>query len=77
MNQICSVFVKKSLINLPREDLANIIGTSRESLGRLLKEFKEENLIKIDKRTIALNNLKNFNRYRGDELFLKAQTDDG
>ena len=29
-------------ILLPREDLANMIGTARESLGRLLKEFKEE-----------------------------------
>ena len=32
-------------ILLPREDLANIIGTARESLGRLLKELKEEQLI--------------------------------
>lgn len=45
---------KKAKINLPREDLANIIGTARESLGRLLKEFKEENLIKISKRTIEI-----------------------
>ena len=43
-----------SPIHLPREDLANIIGTTRESLGRLLKEFKEENLIIIDKRTIEI-----------------------
>jgi CRP-like cAMP-binding protein len=53
---------KKSLINLPREDLANIIGTSREGLGRLLKDFKEENLIEIDKRTIVINNLKKLNK---------------
>ena len=45
---------QKSEINLPREDLANIIGTTRESLGRLLKDFKEEKLIKIDKRTIVI-----------------------
>lgn len=52
---------KKSRINLPREDLANIIGTSRESLGRLLKEFKEDSLINVDKRTIVLNNFKALN----------------
>ena len=44
-------------INLPREDLANIIGTARESLGRLLKEFKAEKLIHIDKRMIEIINL--------------------
>ena len=41
---------------LPREDLANIIGTARESLGRLLKEFKEEQLIEIDSKIIRLSN---------------------
>jgi len=41
-------------INLPREDLANIIGTARESLGRLLKEFREDKLISVDKRTIEI-----------------------
>jgi len=45
---------QKAEINLPREDLANIIGTTRESLGRLLKDFKEEKLIKISKRTIEI-----------------------
>ncbi|WP_425391532.1 Crp/Fnr family transcriptional regulator [Ekhidna sp.] len=42
-------------IMLPREDLANIIGTARESLGRLLKEFKEENLIEVDNKIIRIN----------------------
>jgi CRP-like cAMP-binding protein len=45
---------QKAVINLSREDLANIIGTVRESLGRLLKDFKEEGLIKINKRTIEV-----------------------
>lgn len=40
-------------ISLPREDLANLIGTARESLGRLLKEFKEEQLIEIHGRSIV------------------------
>lgn len=44
----------KTQINLPREDLANIIGTARESLGRLLKEFKEDNLIRVQGRAIEV-----------------------
>ena len=52
---------ERSLIIIPREDLANIIGTSRESLGRLLKEFREEELIRVDKRIIELKNLKKLN----------------
>lgn len=41
-------------IILPRQDLANIIGTTRESLGRLLKEFKEDKFIQIKKRSIEI-----------------------
>jgi CRP-like cAMP-binding protein len=41
-------------IVLPREDLANIIGTARESLGRLLKEFKEDGLIEINGKAITI-----------------------
>ncbi len=41
-------------ISLPREDLANIIGTARESLGRLLKEFREEKLIEINQKSILI-----------------------
>lgn len=43
---------EKIEIILSREDLANMIGTTRESLGRLLKEFREDNLIQIKKRSI-------------------------
>ncbi len=48
----------RTQIVLSREDLANVIGTTRESLGRLLKEFREDQLIKIDKRAIEVINLK-------------------
>ena len=41
-------------IILPREDLANIIGTARESLGRLLKEFKEDEFIDVDNKVIRI-----------------------
>ncbi len=49
---------KKAAINLPREDLANIVGTVRESLGRLLKDFKGEKLIQIDRRIIEILDFK-------------------
>lgn len=45
---------EKGDIFLPREDLANIIGTARESLGRLLKEFKEDQLVEVDNKIIRL-----------------------
>lgn len=47
--------VQNGDILLPREDLANIVGTARESLGRLLKEFKEEQLIEVDKKVIRVS----------------------
>ena len=47
---------KASGIDLTREDLANIIGTSPESLGRSLKQFKDEGIVEIDKRVIYIKN---------------------
>ncbi len=41
-------------IDLTREDLANCIGTSRESLGRSLKQFKDDGMISINKRCIFI-----------------------
>lgn len=47
-----------SCIVLPREDLANIVGTATETIIRLLAEFKSENLIKTEGRKIILNDIK-------------------
>lgn len=44
------------LINLSRMDLANLVGTTRESLTRQLKSFEEEKLIEIKGRSIRLIN---------------------
>ena len=41
-------------INLTREDLANIIGTATETTIRILREFKEDGLIKIKGRIISI-----------------------
>lgn len=54
LNERYDTVHERTQIILPREDLANIIGTVRESLGRLLKEFKEENLICINNKSIEI-----------------------
>lgn len=45
---------KDEMINLTREDLANFVGTATETLIRLLKDFKEENLIQTHARKIEV-----------------------
>lgn len=45
---------KEDMINLSREDLANFVGTATETLIRLLKDFKEENLINTHARKIEV-----------------------
>ncbi|MDC3252847.1 Crp/Fnr family transcriptional regulator [Crocinitomicaceae bacterium] len=45
---------EKEIINLTREDLANFVGTATETLIRLLKDFKEETLIKTHGRKIEI-----------------------
>ena len=44
------------VINISREDLANVVGTSTESVIRSLHDFKEEGLIDISGRKISLLN---------------------
>ena len=48
----------KYKISLPREDLANIVGTATETVIRLLHDFKDEKLISVDGRSIELVNIK-------------------
>lgn len=42
------------MINLTREDLANFVGTATETLIRLLRDLKDENLIKTHARKIEI-----------------------
>jgi CRP/FNR family transcriptional regulator len=44
------------MINLSREDLANYVGTATETVIRLLKEFKDDNLLEIHVRKIEILN---------------------
>jgi len=48
----------KVVINLTREDLANIVGTATETLIRLLHDFKEDNIITTKGRKIIIENEK-------------------
>ncbi|MBL7917773.1 MAG: winged helix-turn-helix domain-containing protein, partial [Bacteroidia bacterium] len=41
-------------VDLSREDLAKFVGTARETLVRLLHDFKEEGLIETNGRKIIL-----------------------
>lgn len=41
-------------LNITKVELASLIGTSRESVTRLLKEFQEENIIKMEKSKIQI-----------------------
>ncbi len=47
---------RDEMINLTREDMANFVGTATETLIRLLKDFKEEGLIKIHTRKLEICN---------------------
>lgn len=44
----------EDMINLTREDLANFVGTATETLIRLLKDFKDEDLIVTHARKIEI-----------------------
>jgi CRP-like cAMP-binding protein len=41
-------------INMSRTDMANLVGTAKETLVRLLQDFKKENLIQADGLTIRI-----------------------
>jgi len=47
-----------SEINMSRTDLANMVGTAKETLVRLLQEFKRDNLIEANGRIIRITNRK-------------------
>ncbi|MCS4301860.1 Crp/Fnr family transcriptional regulator [Chryseobacterium sp. BIGb0232] len=46
------------LISLSRVDLANMVGTARETLARILNDFKQEKLIRSEGRKIQILNFK-------------------
>lgn len=56
---------KEDPINLSREDLANFVGTATETTIRILKEFKEDELIEINGRKIILNDTNGMKKEAG------------
>ena len=43
-------------VTLPREDIANIVGTATETVIRLLSEFKNDKLIDMEGKKIRILN---------------------
>lgn len=56
---------KDEMINLSREDMANFVGTATETLIRLLKDFKEEELIATHARKVEILNRDGLMRVAG------------
>ncbi len=56
------IIAQKTNIILPREDMANIVGTATETVIRLLSDFKTEKLIQIEGRKITLINIPDLQR---------------
>jgi CRP-like cAMP-binding protein len=44
-------------INLSREDLASFVGTARENILRVLKDFKEEGILETKGRKIIITDV--------------------
>jgi CRP-like cAMP-binding protein len=51
-----------NVLNLSREDLANIVGSATENIIRLLSEFREEKMISIEGRRIILKDVRRLKR---------------
>ena len=45
-------------INMSREDLASLVGTVRENILRILKDFKEEGILETKGRKIIIKDIK-------------------
>ena len=44
-------------INMSREDLASLVGTTRENILRILKDFKEEGILETKGRKIIITDV--------------------
>src|SRR5690606_39637363 len=45
-------------INMSRTDLANLVGTTRENIVRILTEFKENSILETNGRKIIIHDIK-------------------
>ncbi len=53
-------------ISLSREEIANLIGTATETAIRLLSEFKQDNIIELNRRKIKILNFKKLKFYANE-----------
>ena len=63
-NAILNLSDENKSLKISREDLANYVGTATETLIRCLSEFKEDQLIKIEKRVIEIVDKKTLEEIR-------------
>ncbi|XOV94780.1 MAG: Crp/Fnr family transcriptional regulator [Bacteroidota bacterium] len=61
-------------INLTRDDLANMIGTARETLINSIKEFKERKWISVNKRTITILNHQALKEVNEGKQLIRSKT---
>lgn len=56
---------QKVFINIPitNQDIANIVGSSRETINRVLNKLKKENLIESSRKGIYINDLEQLKEY--------------
>ena len=52
----------EGVVSITREDLASLVGTVKETAIRVLKEFKDENLVSTDKTKIIIEDRNGLNR---------------
>ena len=50
-------------LKLTQQELANMIGTTRETISRVINKFKEENIISSSKRKMVINDLNKLKEY--------------
>jgi len=60
---------------MTRHELANWIGTAKETLIRCLSEFKAENLIRQDDEGIDIIDLQKLNQVSGDRAEIRSHGD--
>ncbi|MFW6268485.1 MAG: Crp/Fnr family transcriptional regulator [Bacillota bacterium] len=53
----------KFILYLNQSEIANIVGTSRETVSRTLNEFKNENIIKFNNNHLIVKDLEKLNNY--------------
>jgi len=65
---------KEVVINISRDDLSSIVGTAKENVVRILKEFKLENILQTQGRKIFIRDLNKLIQISGYGLITKQSS---